>query len=359
MKRETVNGILNAYIKDHLSPKSTERDMVSKEYETLCSIVGSTCIQSGSYARYTSTTPVNDLDAIWRIPESFLDPDVVRKVIAGFDPGDFDSSAVVQKLAEMVRDGYSKLGRQVRVVAQSHSVGIYFGTDDEFSIDLVPAVASGRQNEYGHDIYWVPEIAKLSKSQRTKRYALGGRIDWLLSDPRGYIEDARRLNDANESFRKVAKFARKWRRGCKQENDEFPLKSFHLELVVNDLFKNSISMNTIDAIEAFFSKLPDYLGTPRFADRADASRYVDEYVRNLSRDERADITARVRAAASAVKAMLDNSTTEDGVRKAIRRLLAGSMAAVVTSASVAAATTGYTPAPSFRPQRSYGSSNID
>lgn len=347
MQKETINGIANAYIKGHLSPKPEERDMVSREYDTLRGFIGGVCIQSGSWARFTSTTPVNDLDVIWEIPASFLDSDVIRKMRSDLDPGNFDPSSLLAKLAETLEASYKRAGRTVRIVPQSHSVGIYFGeSDDDFSIDLVPAIASGRQNEYGDEIYWVPEIARLSKSARIQKYASHGPIDWLLSDPRGYIEDARELNDANESFRKVAKFARKWRRGCKAKNGgKFPLKAFHLELVVNELFKQSLGMNTIEGIDAFFVGLPERLEAPRFPDRANPDRYVDGYVANLTTADKDGLKKSILAAQSALKEMFADNATEQGARESMEKLLAG-------AAPVAAA--AYVPATSFHPQRSYG-----
>ena len=357
MKRTTINGILNAHIREHLSPKQAERDMVSREYEFLCSGVGGVCFQSGSYARFTSTTPVNDLDVIWQVPPAALSGEVLRRVMQGTDPGAFDPSEILQKLAVTIRAAYAKAGRRVTVVVQSHSIGIYFGTKDDFSIDLVPALAAGRTNEFGDDIYWVPEIARFSKTRRLRHYELGTHIGWMLSDPRGYIEDARRLNDQNESFRKVAKFGRKWRRGCKKENSEFPLKSFHLELVDNDLFKRSPNFDTLDGIEAFFDTLEDYLDRPRFLDRANNGRYVDEYVNDLKPEERADIMARIKAARSAVAAMV-SAESEEEVRRAIRKLLTGAAVAVAAAAVAAPAiATTYTPPTSFRPQPNYASTD--
>lgn len=351
MQKETVNGLVNAYIRDHLSPTPEERELVSSEYAQLCGFVGGTCIQSGSWARFTSTTPVNDLDVIWQIPSSFLSEDMLRKAQRGIDPGDFDPSSVLAKLAETLDGSYKNAGRTVRIVPQSHSVGIYFGEDDEFSIDLVPAIASGHKNAYGDDIYWVPEIAKFSKSRRVQKYASGNPIDWLLSDPRGYIEDARVLNDANEAFRKVAKFVRKWRRGCKSKNGgKFPLKSFHLELVVNKLFKDMPGMNTVDGIEAVFTNLPVYIDAPHFPDRADTSRYVDSYVATLSETEKKAIQTFSDSALSELEVMFSPTSTEDDVRNTTARLLGGT----ATTASVASAS--YTTTPSFHPQRSYGSS---
>ncbi|MPZ29546.1 MAG: hypothetical protein GEV13_00875 [Rhodospirillales bacterium] len=358
MKRTTINGILNAHIRDHLSPTPKERAMVSREYEFLCGAVGGVCFQSGSYARFTSTTPVNDLDVIWQMPPAALSGEVLRKVMQGYDPGEFDPSEILQRLAATIRAAYQQAGRKVTVVVQSHSIGIYFGTKDDFSIDLVPALAAGRTNEFGDDIYWVPEIARFSKTRRLRHYELGAHIGWMLSDPRGYIEDARQLNEQNESFRKVAKFGRKWRRGCKKENPEFRLKSFHLELVDNDLLKRSPHFDTLDAIEAFFGTLEDYLEAPHFPDRADHTRYVDKYIDELTAEERADITTRIKAARSAVAAMIAAETEEDA-RQAIRKLLAGSAVAVVVAATVAAPAiaTTYTAPTSFTPHRNHGSAD--
>lgn len=357
MKRDTINGILNAHIRDHLSPTPAERAMVSREYEFLCGIVGGVCFQSGSYARFTSTTPVNDLDIIWQVPPTALGAELQRKLSRGLDPGEFDPSATLRQQAEKLRAAYAAAGRQVTIVVQSHSIGIYFGTKDDFSIDLVPAVAANRKNEFGDDIYWVPEIARFSKTKRLRHYELGTHIGWMASDPRGYIEDARRLNEANKSFRKVAKFSRKWRRGCKSENSEFRLKSFHLELVDNDLFKRSPHFDTLDGIEAFFDNLESYLEAPHFPDRADGTRYVDKYIDELTAEERADITARINAARSAVAAMIAADTEEDA-RRAMRKLLAGGAVAVAaaTVATPAVAAT-YTAPTSFRPQPNYAATD--
>jgi hypothetical protein len=359
MKRDTINGILNAFIRANLSPTLTERAMVSREYEFLCGLVGGVCFQSGSYARFTSTTPVNDLDVIWQVPPTALGPEIQRKLAQGQDPGLFDPSAVLKQQAAKLRAAYLAAGKPVTIIVQSHSIGIYFGTKDDFSIDLVPAVAANKVNEFGDDIYWVPEIARMSHSRRLQMYDTQAAIGWMLSDPRGYIEDARRLNDLNESFRKDAKVARKWRRGCKKETPGFRLKSFHLELVMNDLFKRTLSMSTLDGIELFFKTLPAYLKAPYFRDRANASRYVDEYLTTLTAKERADIDAHIQAASSAVAALI-NAETEDDARRIVRKLLAGGTALVAAVASPAiAAAASYTPASSFRPQRPYAATDRD
>ncbi len=322
MKKETVSALINAHVKEHLSPKLAEREMVSREYETLCGFVGGSCFQSGSYARFTSTTPVNDLDLIWLVPDKLLDINVVRKSGTEVNPNHLDPSAILSELANNLESAYKQAGRQVRIETQSHSIGIYFGeSDEEFSIDLVPAIATGRKNEYGDDIYWVPQIAELSKSRRRQAYSTYAPIDWIKSDPRGYIQDAQEMNDQNASFRKVAKFVKKWRLGCKSRNDDFPLKSFHLELIVSDIFKEDLGLSTFSAIEQFFSRLDVCLVTPAFVDRADPSRFVDAYVANLTSEEREEMNRLAQSALAILQEMLGVTSTEDGVRQLIDQLL--------------------------------------
>jgi hypothetical protein len=136
------------------------------------------------------------------------------------------------------------------------------------------------------------------------------------------------------------------------------LKSFHLELVANALFKRSPRFVTVDAIEAFFDELSRYVAAPHFPDRADSSRYVDKYLEELKADERADIEARIKAARSHVAAMIAAETEADARRSMVRVLAGGTVVAAavaVAAPAVAkpAAATTYTPASSFQPPRNY------
>lgn len=329
---------------------------ISAEYVFLCSIVGGVCFQSGSYARFTSTTPVNDLDVIWQVPESELNREVVRKAFGPHGSAQFDPSQILAALAEKLKTAYRDAGRAVTVVPQSHSVGIYFGSKDDFSIDLVPAIASGRQNDYGDDIYWVPEIADLSHQRRSAFYEAHRPMGWLLSDPRGYIESARLLNEENPAFRKSAKFGRKWRKGCKKSDPDFALKSFHLELMVDNILRRTQGATVVDALKALFDEMPGRLGRPQFPDRANASRFVDEYVMRLSPAERESILKRSRVASSLLDEMLLPSTGDAEVRKLIDRILDGPSVATIAAPAVVASS-AYTPRPSFQPSRNYGRSD--
>jgi len=53
---------------------------------------------------------------------------------------------------------------------QSHSIGIFFGEEEDFSIDVVPAFPSDEKNEFGEDIFYVPEIAHRSIHRRRDLY---------------------------------------------------------------------------------------------------------------------------------------------------------------------------------------------
>src|SRR5665213_287865 len=170
MNRDELNSIFNTHIKDHLSPKGWERQDVSGKYDDLCRFLSGNCFQSGSWARFTSTTPVNDLDVIWVIPREFINRSIIQKANGAIDPNHVDPSGILNNLATHLRESYRKASKQVRIEAQSHSVGVYFGADDEFSIDVVPAIVSGEKNIFGDDVYWVPQIAALSKSRRAEVY---------------------------------------------------------------------------------------------------------------------------------------------------------------------------------------------
>lgn len=346
MTKTELNAIFNAHIKDHLSPKDWERADIRKKYEDLCEFVGGNCLQSGSYARFTSTTPVNDLDVIWVIPKSFISHRVIQKAGGIIDPNHLDPSDILKSLAEHLKDEYKKAGQQARIEPQSHSVGVYFGTDDEFSMDVVPAIISGETNTFGDDIYWVPQIAALSKSRRAEVYSKHEGIDWIKSDPRGYIEDARALNEANENFRRVSKFVRKWRKECKKQDKDFPLKSFHLELIVNEIFSETASMGTVEGIKEFFAKLPQYLSAPHFVDRADPSRFVDSYISTLTGSGRVKIVARINAV-NATLASVDMASTPSAVAAHIKDILSSAVSAAGAAVSASRSSTPRDPGEQF------------
>ena len=145
-------------------------------------------------------------------------------------------------------------------------------------------VVAGR-NEFGDDAYVVPEIAVSSHRERRQIIAetAEGRhaMRWLQSDPRGYISVAAGLNQANGDFRRAVKVVKGWRASCKEMDDAFPLKSFHLEQLVTNLFLRDASLDAFGAVFQLFCGLPSLIAKPHISDRADPARFIDEYVQGF------------------------------------------------------------------------------
>ena len=187
-----------------------------------------------------------------------------------------------------MEEGQSKLKIEykdkARVKPQTHSVGIYFGvSDDEFSIDIVPAIPLQEKNEYGEFLYLIPETGRLSKVKRLKRYDDTLReISWIKTDPRGYIKAAQDINELNDNFRKSTKFIKTWKRNCKAQDEDFKLKSFHSEQIIYDIAKKNPNYNCFDTIVGFYTQLTARVSGASISDRADSTIKIDEYVNELS-----------------------------------------------------------------------------
>ncbi|MFX1514247.1 MAG: hypothetical protein ACFFCQ_16860, partial [Promethearchaeota archaeon] len=194
MEQQRIEQILTDYIKQNLSPTKQERDNISEKYQELQSILEGRAFQNGSYARYTSTTPVNDLDVFYVLPES------VYKTIAEvtIDPDELDMSNILEDLASSLRKAYPN---SVNIKVQPHSIGIYFSSEEDFSIDVVPAIPTN------DEMFWVPETAHFSVEKRRKIYESFPRLNWIKSDPKGYIQQAKQVDEKSMGrFRKAVKF---------------------------------------------------------------------------------------------------------------------------------------------------------
>lgn len=282
-----LNEAIHKYIKDNISPREQEKTNVSIRYKELSGMLKGINFQSGSFARFTAVTPVNDLDVIWELPENILSKkfsasQIIAKTI---NPADLDISNILNELAQELQREYAKAGTQLlKVEPRSHSVCIYFGpTEDDFSIDVVPAVPSG-VNEYGDTTYWVPEIAEISHVKRKSFYASNNKMSWLKSDPRGYIKEAIELNDKNLNYRHVVKFCKKWKWAVKQAYPDIKLKSFHIEMIVRELFLKNIKMETTEGIKLFFKEIKNYLLEPKIKDRANNGKFIDDYISALTQE---------------------------------------------------------------------------
>src|ERR1051325_180255 len=136
----------------------------------------------------------------------------------------------------------------------------------------------------------VPELIRQRRTKRQKFYEELSRsnrvMGWIKSDPRGYIEVARRVNLANNDFRKSAKFVKAWKCACKELNDMFKLKSFHMEQIITAYFQRNVQLDIYDAVFQFFRDLPKLIEGAQIPDRADKSINIDQYVDDLTDAEK-------------------------------------------------------------------------
>src|ERR1700722_15411654 len=65
MRKTDFNALFRQYTKDNLSPTQTERDFFSDVYEAFKTTLNNNCILIGSYARFTASRPLHDLDILF------------------------------------------------------------------------------------------------------------------------------------------------------------------------------------------------------------------------------------------------------------------------------------------------------
>lgn len=283
MKNEQISAALRKYVQNNLTPTQEERSMVEAVYAAVCLVLGrDRCHQIGSYPRYTAIRPPHDLDVLYSADKW-----------RGAEP---DAAQVVADLkGRLEKELVSPPGLSFTVTLQTHSVTISFTHDGEevFAVDVVPAWTTGSKNEFGDDIYRVPEIILKGHRRRVKTYKRlaqqGGHIDYILSDPKGYIGVAARLNKANADFRKSVKLPKKWKHAANEVNGELKLKSFHVEQIVTSYFRNRVTLDILEAVTQFFVELPQWISHSQIPDRADPTRNIDAYVDELTASERAAI----------------------------------------------------------------------
>jgi len=301
MNTDEINQIIDKHASDNLSPKQKQRDYISVKYQELCGFLKGNCFQSGSYARFTAINPVHDLDVIYTVSDIAIQQ---------------NPSKLIDSIATELQVGYSKslISRIKRIYHQTHSVTIEFAdSPEDFSIDIVPAIIlSNELNEYNQPLYLIPEIIRLNKHNRTHRYAIESEkpIIWVKSDPRGYIQATSELNSVNNDFRHTAKIIKTWRHNCKmQYQDQFCLKSFHLELIVYDYFVKNSGGITLDAIIYSLGEIPTCLSNPHFPDRADSSRKIDDYVTGLTPEQK-QLIVTLQSKAYTIARLLPSSKNE-------------------------------------------------
>lgn len=147
MKKQNLNSLLREYIRKNLSPTKEEQDLASSLYGAFKSALGQNCFLTGSYARFTAIRPLHDLDIIF--------------VAGKFDPNNLNPQAILSGLQKTIQSNFRNPTKyQVKILLQTHSITVSFmenGTE-KIAVDIVPALISGEKNEFGSDIYFVPEI---------------------------------------------------------------------------------------------------------------------------------------------------------------------------------------------------------
>lgn len=275
MKKDRFNLKLREYVRTHISPTQDDRNLISMIYESFKKPLDQACLQVGSYPRFTAIHPIHDLDILYSL--------------GNWDEQSYDPAEALQNLYSKIKDDYENpTGYKIEISLQTHSITISFKENNEeiFSVDIVPAYIFSK-NEFNNDIYKVPEILRQKHGkQRTEYYQrlLSKQLEmgWIVSDPNGYIEIARRLNKSNQDFRKTVKFIKAWKNSCKMKDDDFKLKSFHIEQVVTNYFQENIDKEIFDGIFNFFVNIPLTIKIPQIKDRAKNGKYIDEYVKELT-----------------------------------------------------------------------------
>jgi len=275
MKKDELNSKLRDFAKNNISPTLEERNFVSKIYDSIKSVLNDDCIQIGSFPRYTAIRPLHDLDVLY--------------ILGKWDKDSHNPLETLTKLNEKIKKEYENpTNYEIEISLQSHSINIIFKEKDEeiFSVDIIPAYIYGK-NEFDDDTYKVPEI--LRQKHGTKRAELYRKLheekkdmDWILTDPRGYIEVAKQVNNINKDFRKTVKIIKAWKNSCKTKDSNFKLKSFHIEQVITNYYQNNTSLEIADYIFVFLTNLPFIISSAQIKDRADNEKFIDEYINELT-----------------------------------------------------------------------------
>lgn len=297
INKNSCDSTVDSFIQEFCSPDQKLISFISDQYHLLQEFLGGKTFQSGSYGRGTAINPVNDLDVIWIIPAN------IRKSI---DLAKLEIGTILQDLANELSVNYKSKNKNVKVSAQSHSVLIEFlDRDDEFSIDVVPAIELTELNNFNLAYYSIPEIGVMKRYLR-KSFYKGNKdpIEWIKTDPKGYLNEANNTDNKYQYYKDCVKILKTWKRNWKKKfNDkvEMKLKSFHLEQIAYNTLQEKQTTNSLELLLAVFKELPNYMVSPRIKDRAQGSsqtRYIDSYVSELTNEQKDTVTFACKCALS-------------------------------------------------------------
>ena len=280
MDKQQISKMIEDYIRRHYSPTRRQREYVQmKAAELKEALKGASCLSqkhssfvSGSYARYTATNPIEDLDIVF-----FLDEERIT------DPKQ-QAQACLEEIKLALDSHYRN---EAGVEVQAHSIKVDFKSPPAefsrgFSMDIVPALWQEPP------LILVPEILLKSRRERSS-YKSDHSIEWIKSAPQAYIELAKEIDEASGgSFRKTIKTLKAIKGSWKSKHgDGFKLKSFHLEVMCLEYFGGNPKVNTLKALLDLSDQIPEGLDRPQYQDLADPKAYIDAYVKDLSNQEKA------------------------------------------------------------------------
>lgn len=277
MKKDKLNSKFREQARK-LSPKTGEQTLISKVYESFNKLLGvNNCIQIGSYPRFTSITPVHDLDILY--------------ILGSWDEANHNPANALQSLYNQIERDYEN-PTDYNIVAdlQTHSVTVTYSHNGEeiLSVDIVPAFKYSK-NEFQQDTYKVPEVLKRKHGEGRNAFykklsETHKQMDWIISDPRGYIKVATDTDQTSKGdFRKTVKILKAWKMSLAEHNENLKLKSFHIEQIITKYFQENIGLEIFDAIFGFFIDLPNIIENPnKIADRANNGKFIDDYLAKLT-----------------------------------------------------------------------------
>lgn len=308
MKKDNVNLLMRNYAKTVLSPTQDDIMFVSRIYQSFNDVLGTrNCIQIGSFARYTAVRPLHDLDLLY--------------IIGDWEYKNIVPDMILNELAKRFKREYKNpTSFDVEILVQTHSVSFSYlkNAKEIFAVDLVPALKKGI-NEFGQSMFFVPEVIKQHRGEKRAKFysevlANMSEINWIKTDPLGYNEVARIINESNKDFRKAVKFVKGWKNKCKELNSEFKLKSFHLEqLITRDYIKNN-KLDIFDSVFKIFTELKENVQKPNIKDRADSTKFIDSYVSDLTQSQLELISHAVDAVLIKFEAINESTKAEDIIR---------------------------------------------
>ena len=158
MKKDSFNTKLREHVKQNISPTSVDKKFVTIIYDSFKTVLNQSCIQIGSYSRFTAIRPLHDLDILY--------------IIGNWSKEDHNPGKALKELDIIIKNDYKNpTDYELEISLRSHSINILFKskTEEVFSVDIVPAYIFSK-NEYDEDTYKVPEIIRKKHGRNRIEY---------------------------------------------------------------------------------------------------------------------------------------------------------------------------------------------